>query len=748
MKTPLPTVVHPDELPLHNKGAHTIYSPDQQDKNDPYQRFKVLRKYSKNLRSLKYSIYKCHNKVGFRPKRMLARALADARSGHRGQWRISEEPYILHPMRVALMTAQAGLGVEATVVALLHDLIEDTSFTKTQMKQTYGSSIADMVEGLTKVRQVKEGPQGTSALPVFATYRRLISQSVRDIRTLQVKLFDRLDNMRDLEPLSRGKQRIISRETWGVYVPMAERIGMQNISTELSSLAFRYLYPLRYSKVEALLKEKKKEESVKVRGLCRLLEKELIPVTKTPVVEPIYHIASEFIISDDVPSCSFKGIEITAQNAKTCYIILGHLHMIFRVSPLSIRDYISNPLPNHYQALHTEMFIGGEKVFFRLVSSQMKHTNQLGIIAGWKGSQEELEHYYSSYLGMLDNYHEDNLRMEDVLRQSKMDTLQVFTPKGDLHTLPAGASVLDFAFAIHTDLGLHCCGAKIYNKRTTPFQILNDGDVVKILSRADTFPSSSWLQYVRSNRAKLSIRRWINYRTDRNIRIIGRQRMQNILKDVLPSAPTSKIRRVFLKALQKENLRLKSFYFQVGEGKIDARLFFLKHQIFSKSQLNMLQTQKTPRWISWFQKRAIQPQLKLKHNSESLSIINLAPCCLPLPGDEVIAVQKKHQLTIHRTNCEQISLILPQHRINISWQEFENNHPPALHIRVWESGPGQILSIARSLRGFNISNIQTDTRVTDKITIQMGDMSLKNFRSIVQRLRALKPVKEVNISKP
>ena len=738
-----PKFASPDAAP---SGAAEDSSPKQKPRS---QQFSRLKQYAHNLKTLRQDILQHHSKAGSRRKKMLLRALMDARHGHRGQWRYSGEPYILHPMRVALMTAQAGLDVESTIVALLHDLIEDTEFTKAQMQQTYGNWTADMVEGLTKVYQVNQN-DGVHTLPVFATYRRLISQTVRDIRTLQVKLFDRLDNMHDLAPLPRNKQRSISRETWGVYVPMAERLGMQNLAEELATLAFSHLYPLRYTKTLAWLKDKQKEESMKTQALCGLLKKELQPVLKNFTFVPLYQHISEFLSQEQLPARSFKGVEIIVPNAQSCYKALGRLHMRFRVAPISIRDYISNPLPNHYQGLHSELFIGGERVFFRIVSFQMRHINQRGILEGWKGSKQELAHYYTSYLEMLEHYQEDNLRMEDVLRYARMDTLQVFTPKGELRTLPAGSSVLDFAFAIHTDLGLHCCGARIGERRTGPFEILSDGEVVEVLTRTDNLPRTSWLQHVRTSRARLALRRWLNTCADRNARILGRQRIQAILKHALPQGPTLTTRRNFLKALQNEELDLRSFYFQVGAGKLDARAFFIKHQLFPQTQLKPLQSEKNSRWRKWFQRTHTvpQPQLQLGHNPEALNFIHLATCCLPLPGDDVTGYQQERQLTLHRNNCKQVPAIPPQNRISVSWQSFDNNPTPLLRIRTWEDKPGQLFFIIRVMRDLqvNINSIQLAPNRPTDINLQLAPISLKQFRNVIQRLRSLKPVKEVRMS--
>ncbi|HEX7927921.1 MAG TPA: HD domain-containing protein, partial [bacterium] len=418
---------------------------------------------------------------------LLERAFTDAEHHHNGQKRKSGEPYILHPYRVALMASEFGLDAETVIIALLHDVIEDTEMTKEVVQANYGNWLADVVDGLTKVAKT-----GDSAMDAgVATYRKLISSTIKDLRTAQVKLFDRLDNMRDLGFLARHRQRRISQETYSVFVPMAQRLGMQDIADELSALCFRYLYPRRFNDVLKQLKQRLTDEQAKVQGLTQLLQSILVEQKFTDfTVKPRSLQISDFIHTDLPAGSALLGFTVNVPTAVDCYRALGALHIRCRVVPNSIRDFISNPKPNRYQALHSQVFMGGEPIAIVIGSHSMDAINRSGILVNWEGSLEELHRYYQSYLELLDQYADtDDLRMEDVLRHAQLETLQVFTPKGKLLSLPQGATAIDFAFAIHSDLGLHCAGAKLGGEWISPFEELKDGEVVEIFREASVTPS-------------------------------------------------------------------------------------------------------------------------------------------------------------------------------------------------------------------------------------------------------------------
>ena len=344
---------------------------------------------------------------------LLEKAFADAEHHHRAQMRKSGEPYILHPYRVALMASEFGLDAETVIIALLHDVIEDTEMTKAEVQTQYGDWLADVVDGLTKAAAAPGGRADAG----MATYRKLISSTIKDLRTAQVKLFDRLDNMRDLGFLERRRQRRIAQETLSVYVPMAQRLGMQDIADELTALCFRYLYSRRFNETLKQLKQRLTEEQGKINSLTQLLNSILAEQQfKDFAVKPRTLQISDFIHQDLPQGSALVGFTVNVPTPVDCYRALGALHIRCRVVPNSIRDYISNPKPNRYQGLHSQIFMGGEPIGLVICSHAMEAINRSGILANWEGSFEELHRYYQSYLELLDQYADtdaDDLRMEE-----------------------------------------------------------------------------------------------------------------------------------------------------------------------------------------------------------------------------------------------------------------------------------------------------------------------------------------------
>ena len=412
---------------------------------------------------------------------LLEKALKDAQNHHQGQQRKVGGPYLLHPLRVALMVARAGMDIETAMVALLHDVIEDTQVTKKDIEASYGRWIADAIDGLTKVHAQRKTYQRTS----LSTYRKLLTSTIADWCVLRVKLFDRLDNMRDLHALSRVKQIRISEETLNVYAPIAQRLGMENIAKQLINLGFKHRYPLRWAKTQRTLAKNIWQEKTKARGIADNLRQILHAVgVKHVRIQSLFQPLSNFLLSVKPPKTSLLGFRLIVEDNAQCYQAMGALHAPFRVTTNSIRDYISNPKPNHYQGLRSQVFIGGEPMTMHYVSTKGHRVNTIGLLAQWKGDKEEVNRYFRSHLELLDSVDADQLRMEDVMRHAQMETLQVFSPKGQLFHFPRGSTVLDFAFAIHSNLGLHCIGGRIDERTRSPFAQLEDGGVVEVLTHS------------------------------------------------------------------------------------------------------------------------------------------------------------------------------------------------------------------------------------------------------------------------
>lgn len=681
---------------------------------------------------------------------LLEKAFADAEFHHRDQWRKSGEPYILHPARVALLAAEAGKDVETVIIALLHDVIEDTELTKEAVREQYGEWLAEVVDGLTKVVSGERAEPSGRPVPL-GTYRKLIHSTIKDLRTLQVKILDRLDNMRDLGYLSRARQRRISTETMNVYVPMAQRLGMKDIADELTALSFRYHYPKRFKATLSALKQSVQAEQLTVNTLARMLEALLErQVSGTAfTVAPIHHHVGEYVHSETLPERALRGFRITVPEAPDCYRVLGALHMAYRVVPNSIKDYISNPKPNRYQALHSEVFVGGEPLSMVIASGEMERVNAKGILASWTGSTEELYKYYQSYLELLDSYTDGTeLRMEDVLRHAQMDTLQMFTPQGDLQTFPQGATVVDFAFAIHTELGTHCAGALMGGRRVGPFAELEDGKVVEVLTDPAVEPSRSWIDAVRTTRAKLAIRRHLNAQANARAQEVGRQllegelqRLERSLEEVTGSA-------AFEQALTERGLTQAQLYQQIGRQRLLARRFLRETGLVPAEELQRLESQER----SLFQRyvrpvfRGRDPVLMVREPDDGFFRVHTA--CAPLRGDPVVGERREGEILIHREQCPDLRAVEPERLLNLGWEEDRARRPHQFSILVRQDQPGIIYRISKVLSGLgvnivdiglhrNLGNGQAELRV------DIEPVPHRTFRQIVSGLRGIKEVVRV-----
>jgi GTP pyrophosphokinase len=674
---------------------------------------------------------------------LLERAFADAKQHHEGQVRKSGEPYILHPYRVALMASESGVDVETVIIALLHDVIEDTEMTKEEVQARYGDWLADVVDGLTKVPKDGESPRDAGV----ASYRKLISSTIKDLRTAQVKLFDRLDNMRDLGFLERHRQRRIARETLGVFVPMAQRLGMQDIADELTALCFRYLYPRRFNEVLKQLKQRLAEQQAKVAGFTQLLESILVEQGfRDFTVKPRTLQISDFIHKDPPRSNPLLGFTVNVPTAVDCYRALGALHIRCRVMPNSIRDYISNPKPNRYQALHSQVFMGGESIALVICSHAMEAVNRSGILANWEGSLEELHRYYQSYLELLDQYTDtDDLRMEDVLRHAQLETLQVFTPKGKLLSLPQGATAVDFAFAIHTDLGLHCTGARLGGEWISPFQELKDGEVVEVLSDPSVFPAPDWLDHVRTTRAKLAIRRYLKGQANQRAQELGRKLLALELGRIGMTGPEFFARPEFTEALVQRGLSLPQFLQQVGTRRIALRRFLLESGLASKEAVARLEAP-TPQGLlsRYWKPRSTAPEPLLEVPEGGDGFLTLSPCCQPLAGDAILGVQTDSGIRVHRSECTEVLKADPAAVIGLAWEAGSRKQPYALELRILDRA-GMIYKISKVMRDLNVSihDLSLERLAPDEqalLRVALEPITGKTYQKIVSRLRAIKEV--------
>ncbi|MBI4082356.1 MAG: bifunctional (p)ppGpp synthetase/guanosine-3',5'-bis(diphosphate) 3'-pyrophosphohydrolase [Candidatus Lambdaproteobacteria bacterium] len=699
---------------------------------------------SPQLARIKQAILSRYPKDKHLKRPLLDKAFADAEYHHSPQLRKSGEPAIIHPYRVALLAAEAGMDIESVIIALLHDIIEDTEFTKAEIETSYGPWLAEVVDGLTKVSTPVRERANPAAL---ATYRKLLSSTIKDLRTLQVKLFDRLDNMRDLGFLNRNQQRRISMETLLMYVPMAQRLGLSDIADELATLCFRYLYPKRFARTLDHLKQRMLAEKKTILGLKKHLETSLAPSGLAGLkVEARYQTLGDLIFSRKPLARALAGFTVCVPTAADCYRALGALHMLHRVVPLSIRDYISNPKPNRYQALESKVFIGGEAVPIAIFSREMALINHQGSLVHWRGGHEELQRYYRSYLELLDQLNQDDdLRMEDVLRYAEMDTLQIFTPTGELRSFPQRASVLDFAFAIHSDLGLHCIGATMDGRWVTPFEELRDGAMVLVFTSEEATPGPEWLNHVRTTRARLALRRHLNTQAMSRAQEVGRRLFAAELKRLGLDPAELLARPAFAQALAARKLSVAQFYQQVGTRRADIRPFLVESGLVERGQVARLEAQKRSLLQRYLKPmfRSAEPDLRIPEFGDEF--IQLAACCTPIVGDPVVGVRKEHGIVIHRSECPELVEEEADSLISVGWESDTRKTPHRINLRALDR-PGLIYQIGKVMAELKVSihDIGVERNAgTAELYVKIEPVTNKTYKKIVARLRGIKDIERI-----
>jgi GTP diphosphokinase / guanosine-3',5'-bis(diphosphate) 3'-diphosphatase len=575
---------------------------------------------------------------------------------HLGQIRKSGEPYISHPIAVAEICADWKLDAQAIMAALLHDVMEDQDVKKEELIERFGAPVATLVDGLSKLDKIEFQSQIEAQAENF---RKMLLAMARDVRVILVKLADRLHNMRTLGFMSPDKKRRIARETMEVYVPIAHRLGLNNIYRELQDLAFSHLYPVRY---KTLSKAVKAARGNRREVVSKILDSVKTTLTATGIQAQVYgREKTLFGIYRKMRNkrLSFSqvldvyGFRIVVDSFANCYVALGTLHALYKPMPGKFKDYIAIPKLNGYQSLHTTL-IGpyGTPVEFQIRTQEMHRVAESGVAAHWLYKDEEasltdLQQRTHAWLQSLLDIQKQTGDSAEFLEHVKVDlfpdSVYVFTPKSKIIALPRGATVLDFAYTIHTDIGDHSIAAKINHEPAALRTELRNGDTVEIVPAPSSRPSPNWLTFVRTGKARSAIRhhlRTINLAesTDLGKRLLA-QALSGISVNPVLSVPVTE------KLLNESSAKsLDDLYADIGVGKRMATLV-ARHirgliEIESGIPLSV----------------DIEPSGKLDpvviYGNEGASV-QLAPCCQPIPGDTIIGQLKRDQgIAVHATDCD------------------------------------------------------------------------------------------------
>jgi len=586
-------------------------------------------------------------------------AYALARDAHHDQVRRSGDPYIAHPLGVALILADLGLDDVTLAAALLHDAVEDTSTTLEQLGGEFGTDVAAIVDGVTKLDRVQFDSREEQQA---ATMRKMLVAMAKDIRVLLIKLADRLHNMRTIASLPDDKQRRIARETLDIYAPLAHRLGIQDVKWQLEDLAFAVLHPKRYAEIEQMVAHaapEREEDLARVLAQVRARLAELrieAEVTGRPkhywsIYEKMVVRGKEFSEINDL-----SGIRVIVDSVKDCYGALGSIHALWRPVQGRFKDYIAMPKFNLYQSLHTTV-VGpeGKPVEFQIRTREMHRRAEYGVAAHWGYKEQRSPSEDLAWLQRLVDWQQETNDPAEFMQSLKIDLEQdevfVFTPKGKVITLPTGATPVDFAYAIHTEVGHRCIGARV-NGRLVPLDsALSSGDTAEIFTSKveGAGPSRDWLQFAQTPRARSKIRQWFS--RERRVDAIdaGREDLvKELRREGLPVQKVAGGPAVAVVAEKMNYADLDALHAAIGEGHVSARAVVqrIQRELHGGEEQLPVTVRRPPE--ARRRRRAVGVHV------EGLDdiMVRLSRCCTPVPGDEIMGfVTRGRGVSVHRTDC-------------------------------------------------------------------------------------------------
>jgi guanosine-3',5'-bis(diphosphate) 3'-pyrophosphohydrolase len=648
---------------------------------------------------------------------LLRRAYDFAAEQHKTQTRLSGEPFLSHPVEVAHLLADMRLDVTSLCAALLHDVVEDTKIPLTQIADQFGEDVARLVEGATKISRLDLlAPEARQAENV----RKMLLAMVNDVRVVMVKLADRLHNMRTLEFLDSERQQRIARETLDIYAPVANRLGMGLIRGELEDLAFRYLEPESFLDIQKKISIKQRVFDKFLREAEDTIRAKMvesgIPAEVQARIKRLYSLHVKVQKQQRTLDQVFDllAVRVITDTVKNCYAALGVIHQIWPPVPGRFKDYIAMPRPNLYQSLHTTVIHAGQPFEVQIRTQEMHRIAEQGVAAHWKYKDgreiSQADDQRIVWMRQLIEWVQEMQEPSEFLSTLRVDLypeeVYTFSPKGRVVVLPRGATPIDFAYAIHTEVGNQCNGAKV-NGAIVPLRHgLANGDVVEILTQKGHEPSRDWLSFVHTSRARSKIRQWINLHervqaTDVGRRLIDKEARQANIN--LKKITTEDWQRV---ASEYGCGRVEDLYADLGYGKWSAR------QVLSKASGVALQEpaeDQRPKLVSTVKRMLGLSDAAVVVRGHDDLMVYRSKCCNPIPGDDIIGyVTRGRGIAVHSKSCPNVENLLyeAERRIDVDWAgSTQATFPVRLRIFT-EDRPGMLADITTVISDAN-ANIRT-----------------------------------------
>ena len=696
---------------------------------------------------------------------LLRKAYVFSAREHKGQIRLSGEPYLSHPLKVAHILAEMKLDVACVSVGLLHDVVEDTLTSLDTIREYFGEDIAHLVDGVTKISQIQFASRQEKQAENF---RKLLLAMVDDIRVILVKLADRLHNLNTLQYLPAEKRKIIAQETLDIYVPIAHRLGMAKLRGEMEDLAFQYLDPGAFQNISAQV-EKRRANSHEfsqevMKAMQERFREQNIEAEMKSRIKGIYSTYQKMkrqkISIDQV--YDFNAIRVLVNTVRDCYTVLGIVNNMWNPIPRRIKDFIASPLSNRYQSLHTTV-IGhdGHPFELQIRTHEMNQVAEKGIAAHWKYKEGKLEEDKDDkrfqWLRQLLEWQHEVKDPHQFLSNLKIDLypeeVYPLTPKGEVITLPRGSTPVDFAYAIHTEVGNKSVGARV-NGRIVPLKYrVSNGDIVEILTSSEAHPSRDWLNFVKSSRARSAIRRWINVKQKEEAIELGRKLLERNARSYKLNLKSYKDKLESM--LPDFNLsQMEDLFARIGFGKISPR------QVLKKLEPSKVEEQEdeesgTSRVTQMVNKVLRRSDTAIQVNGYDDLLVYRAQCCNPIRGEEIIGyITTGRGISVHSVDCPSVEKLLlnPEWKVQVKWTADGKKgiYPVRLLIST-EDRTGILADVTSAVSQIdtNIVNVNAQT-VDDRygvidMTVEISD--IHHLEEIMDYLKAIEGVREVERAK-
>ncbi len=701
-------------------------------------------------------------------REQVERAFEVAEKQHSGQLRASGEPYVNHPLGTALICAELRLDTPTLMAALLHDVVEDTGMPIDAVREEFGEEVALLVDGVTKLSQLAFT---TAEEEQAENIRKMVIAMAKDIRVILIKLADRLHNMRTLSYLGKDKQINKAKETLEIYAPLAHRLGIESIRWELEDLAFATLHPRKFAEIQRMVAQRRADRERDMEDARGTLIEELqgfhIDSDIVGRAKHFYSIYDKMVRKGKEFNEIFDliALRVLVDSVKDCYAALGIIHSLWKPLPGRFKDYIAMPKFNMYQSLHTTV-IGphGKPLEIQIRTREMHETAEYGIAAHWMykekgeraGKAADPQSERLLWLRQIMDWQSETKDAGEFMESLNMDLLKdevyVFTPKGEVKSLPAGSTPVDFAYAVHTDVGHHCIGAKVDNRMVPLTYKLQSGDIVEILtSRASQGPSRDWLQTVQSSGARNKIRQWFKRERREDAEHLGKEALLEAFRKQGLPAQRLMSSELLTKVMKETNhTKREDFFVALGTGALSAQHVVTRviHGLNTESEA-ATSTLPTGETVGEDDGKAGMSSSELGIQVDGVGdvAVRIPHCCRPVPGDDVVGyISLGRGITIHRRDCPNLKALEknPERLVSVSWDPL-GKMPLRVEIQIEAYDRNRLLEdISRTLSESGISIIGAqittarDNMVKDRFVFEVPNIDY--LETVLQHIRRIDTV--------